>query len=316
MNVRNKVSIIGAGFVGSTSAYAIMQEGSASEIVLIDINKEKATGEALDLAQGAAFVKNVEVYAGEMKDLANSSVVVIAAGVGQKPGETRLDILKKNEVIFKSIVENILKYAPKAIILVVSNPVDILTYLTLKLSGLPKNQVIGSGTVLDTARFKHSLSKHFTVDPSNVHGYVIGEHGDSEIVTWSLSKIGAMDVNSYCHNVCKECSKDFKEDYKTQISEQVKNSAYEIIANKGYTNYAVGLAVSKIVQAILRDENKILTVSTLLDGEYGIEDICISVPCRVNNTGIDLIYEIDLSSKELNDLVKSANSLKDALTGV
>lgn len=309
---RKKVAIIGAGSVGSTSLYAIMQEGSASEIVLIDIQKAKAEGEALDLAQGACFVKNVHIYAGEMEDLVGSDIIVIAAGIGQKPGETRLDILRKNKVVFRSIVDDILKYAAKAVILVVSNPVDILTYLTLQLSGLPKNQVIGSGTVLDTARLKHQLSQHFSVDPSNVHAYIIGEHGDSEIATWSLAKIGAMDVDDYCQKVCKDCPKNFRRDFMEKISDDVKNSAYEIISRKGYTNYAVGLAVSRIVQAILRDEHKILTVSTLLQGEYGIDDVCLSVPCRVTNTGVDLVYEVDLNTEEKLNLQKSAQILKEA----
>ncbi len=316
MNKKNKVAIIGSGYVGTTSAYAIMQEGSANEIVLIDINKEKAQGEALDLAQGACFVKNVNIYAGEMSDLVGSDVIVIAAGIGQKPGETRLDILKKNEVVFKSIVQDILKYSPTSVILVVSNPVDILTYLTLKLSGLPKGQVIGSGTVLDTARLKHKLAQHFNVDPINVHAYIIGEHGDSEIATWSLAKIGAMDISNYCHNVCKDCPKDFKRDFMDKIASEVKNSAYEIIARKGYTNYAVGLAVSRIVQAILRDEHRILTVSTLLNGEYGLDDVCLSVPCRVTNKGVDLVYEVELTKKELSDFQSSALILKDAFKGI
>lgn len=306
-NKTNKISIIGAGFVGSTTAFSLMNTGLASEIVIVDINKEKAEAEAMDLSHGAAFVKAVDVVAGDYEDTKNSDVVIITAGVGPKPGESRLDIINKNLKIFKSIVPEVVKYSPNAILLVVSNPVDILTYITYKLSGLPKERVVGSGTVLDTSRLKYMLSDHFDIDARNIHTYIIGEHGDSEIAAWSLTNIAGMDADSYCKSVCAGCDGSFK----YEIPENVKNAAYEIIDRKGYTNYAVALAVTRIVEAILRDENSILTVSSLFEGQYGIEDVYLAIPTVVGRTGAKKIVEAPLSEDEKNRLVESANILKE-----
>ncbi|GIM30306.1 L-lactate dehydrogenase 1 [Clostridium polyendosporum] len=305
----NKISIIGAGFVGSTTAYALMIEGLASEIVIVDINKEKAEAEAMDLAHGAAFVTPVNVISGDYPDTKDSDIVIITAGIGPKPGETRLDIINKNLAIFKQIVPEVVKYSPDAILLVVSNPVDILTYITYKLSGLPAHRVIGSGTVLDTSRFKYMLSEHFEIDARNIHTYIIGEHGDSEIAAWSLTNIAGMNAEEYCDKMCNQCDRTLK----YTIPDKVKNAAYEIINRKGYTNYAVALAVRRIVEAILRDEDAILTVSSLFQGEYGITDVYLAIPTIVNRSGSRKILEVPLSDQEKDKLKESADLIKSHL---
>lgn len=304
---RIKISIIGAGFVGATAAYALMIAGLASEIVIVDINKEKALGEAMDLAHGVSFVKPVDVYAGDYKDTADSDIVIITAGAAQKSGETRLDLINKNLDIFKKIIPNIVEHSPNSILLVVSNPVDILTYITYKLSGFPKQRVIGSGTVLDTSRFKHLLSEYFNIDDRNIHTYIIGEHGDSEVPTWSLTNIAGMNLDDYCKNVCKK----YDELSKNKIHHDVKNAAYEVINRKGATYFAVGLAIRRIVEAILRDENSILTVSSLLEGQYGINDVYVGVPTIVGSSGIKKILEVPLNKEELNKLKISTTTLKE-----
>lgn len=306
MNKNIKISIIGAGFVGSASAFALMNSGLASKIVIVDINKDKAEGEAMDLSHGAAFVKPVEIVSGDYKDTCNSDIVVITAGAAQKPGETRLDLVDRNYKILNSIVPQVVKYSPNSILLVVSNPVDILTHLTYKISGFPKERVIGSGTVLDTSRFKYLLSKHFRIDARNVHTYIMGEHGDSEIATWSLTNIAGMDVDEYCSKICNKCDGGTK--YK--IYDDVKNAAYDVIKKKGATYYAIALAVRRIVEAIIRDENSILTVSTLLNGEYGINDVYLGVPSIVGITGVKKVLEVPLSEDEINNLKNSAKALK------
>jgi L-lactate dehydrogenase len=308
----NKISIIGAGFVGSTTAFALMTGGLASEIIIVDINKEKAEGEAMDLSHGASFVKPVDIIAGDYPDTKDSDIVIITAGVSQKPGETRLDLISRNLVIFKAIIPEITKYSPNSILLVVSNPVDILTYITYKLSGFPKERVIGSGTVLDTSRLRYMLGEHFDIDLRNIHTYIMGEHGDSEIATWSLTTIAGMNVNEYCITVCKGCDGNLK--YK--IHDLVKNAAYDVIKRKGTTNYAIALAIRKIVEAILRDENSILTVSALISGEFGINDIYLGIPSIVGISGIKKTLEVPLAADELNALKASAIALKKVLDQV
>lgn len=305
----NKISIIGAGYVGSTAAFALMMGGLASEIVIVDINKQKAEGEAMDLSHGASFVKPVDIISGNYEDTANSDIVIITAGSGPKPGETRLDVVSKNISIFKGIVPEVVKYSPHSILLVVSNPVDILTYITYKLSGFPSERVIGSGTVLDTSRFRYMLSKHFDVDVRNVHSYIMGEHGDSEIATWSLTRIAGMDVDEYCGTACKKCDGSMKHD----IYHDVKEAAYKVIEKKGATYYAVALAIKRIVEAILRNENSILTVSSYLKGEYGISDIYMGVPSIVGNDGVKKILQVNLNEKETNQFVESSKVLKEVL---
>lgn len=304
-----KISIIGAGFVGATTAYAIMTEGLASEIVIVDIDKEKAKGEVMDLVHGVSFVKPVDIIAGDYKDTKDSDIVIITAGAGPKPGETRLDLINKNYKVFKSIVPPVVENSPNSIIVVVSNPVDILTYVTYKLSGFPPERVIGSGTVLDTSRFKYLLSKHFQVDARNIHSYILGEHGDSEIAAWSLTNIAGINVDDYCRTICNKCDGNFK----NSIYENVKNAAYEVLERKGNTSFAVALAVRRIVEAIIRDEDSILTVSTLLKGEFGIEDIYMGIPCVVGETGIKRTLEVKLNEEELKELRESAEVLNNSL---
>ncbi|PUU89762.1 MAG: L-lactate dehydrogenase [Halanaerobium sp.] len=305
----NKIAVIGAGGVGATTAYALMVQGVGSEIVLIDVNKDKAEGEAMDLRHGASFVNPVDIYAGDYQDLADAKLIIITAGAAQKPGETRLDLIKKNTGIFKNIVSSITEYNQDGILLVVTNPVDILTHLTYKLSGFPANRVMGSGTVLDSSRFRSLLSKNCGVAASNVHGYIIGEHGDSEVPVWSLTNIAGTKIENYCPICTKDCQD--KDHSLEEISSQVKNAAYEIIEKKGATFYAVALAVSRIARAILRDENAVLTVSSLMEGYYGVEDISLSLPTLINSNGIERVLELPLAEKEENAFKESAEHLKE-----
>ena len=305
--MKHKVAIIGAGYVGSTIAYTIMNWGLVSEISLIDIDEERAEGEMMDLSHGASFVKPVKVNSGGYEKCSEARIIIITAGANQKPGETRLDLVKKNTEIFKDIIPQITEYNQEAVLLVVTNPVDILTYVTYKLSGFPVNRVIGSGTVLDTSRLRHLLSNYCGINPRNVHAYIIGEHGDHEVVAWSLTNIAGVKFDNYCHVCEKTCPLNFKKD----VQEKVKNYVYHVIEKKGATYYSVGLAVTRIVESILRNENSILTVSSMLQGEYGIEDMALSVPNLVGNNGISKILDLDIAEKEIKDLQKSADLLKD-----
>lgn len=308
-NTGAKISIIGAGYVGSTTAFALMTGGVASTIVIVDINKKKAEGEAMDLSHGVSFVAPVEILSGEYPDTKDSDIVIIAAGAAQKPGETRLDLIGRNLEIFKTIVPQVVKYSPNSLLLVVSNPVDILTYITYKLSGFPKERVIGSGTVLDTSRLKYLLGQNFNIDIRNIHSYILGEHGDSEIAAWSLTKIAGMEMDDLCSILSCDCGNKKRE----EIYESVRNAAYQVIERKGATYYAVALAVKRIVECILRDENSILTVSTLLNGEYGIDDVYLGVPSIVGADGVKKILEVPLDDKELDLLQASASGLKELL---
>jgi L-lactate dehydrogenase len=306
--INDKVTIIGAGFVGATIAYAMMNGGTASHIALIDLDKQKLKSEVMDLNHGACFVPSVKVTEGTYDDCADSSVVIITAGTSQKPGETRLDLVKRNVDIFKKIVPEITKRNEDCIIIVVTNPVDVLTLAALKISGLPRNRVIGSGTVLDSARFRFLLSQHCGLSANNIHAYIIGEHGDSEVAAWSNANISGMPIDDCCKQCPHECTGINKE----EIFSQVKNSAYTIIDGKGATYYAVGLAVRRIVDAILRNENSVLPVSVYLDGQYGIDGVCLSVPSRVNAQGATEIFQLPLSDEEKEQLINSANVLKKA----
>jgi len=305
----NKISIIGAGFVGSTTAFALMTSGLASEIVIVDINKEKAEGEAMDLSHGAPFVRPIDITSGEYSDTKDSDIVIITAGIGPKPGDSRLDCISKNLKIFQSIVPQIVKFSPNSILLVVSNPVDILSYITYKLSGFPSDRVIGSGTVLDTSRFKYMLGKHFEVDARNIHTYIMGEHGDSEIATWSLTSIAGMNVDEFCDTCSKKCGGELK----LNIYKDVKEAAYNVIEKKGATYYAVALAIKRIVEAILSNENSILTVSSLLNGEYGIQDVYMGVPTIIGRQGIKKILQVKLNDDEIAQLIESSKVLKSVI---
>lgn len=310
--LRGKIVVIGAGFVGSTTAYTIMLDGFFQEIVLIDINKDKAEGDALDMAHGTSFLKPVSVYSGDYRDCAEADIVVITAGVNQKVGETRIDLLKRNADIFKDIVGNVMKYAPDDVILLtVTNPVDVLTYITYKLSGLPKNQVIGSGTVLDTSRLKYLISRHTGIDARYCHTYIIGEHGDSEVAAWSITNIAGMSMKSFFENYGKCTDEDLQMMYN-----EVKNSAYEIIQKKGATYYAIAAAVARIVECIAGAENSILTISSVLDGEYGISDIALSVPTQVSGYGTERVLDVPFSENEIAGLRNSAQTLKESLKSI
>lgn len=304
-----KVTVIGAGFVGSTTAYTLMLSGLISEIVLIDKNTDKSEGEVMDLNHGMPFVRPVKIYNGDYSDCKGSDIVIITAGANQKPGETRIDLVKKNTAIFKEIVNEVVKYNKDCILLIVTNPVDILTYVTYKISGFPKNKIIGSGTVLDTARFRYLLGDHTGIDPRNVHAYIIGEHGDTEVPAWSLTNIAGIPMDDYC-KACENCEDNIS---RKEIYLNVKNAAYEIIKRKGATYYAVALAVRRIVEAIVRDENSILTVSSLLEGQYGLSDLCLSVPTIVNSNGIERILDIPINDNESELLKKSGNALKEII---
>ena len=305
---RSKIAIIGTGNVGSTFAYSLMISGVAREIVLIDRNQTRAEGEAMDLNHGVNLVKPVNVYSSGYEGCKDADIVVITAGAKQKPGQTRIDLVKENVEIFKNIIPTITKYSGQAILLVVSNPMDILTYVTLKISGLPANRVLGSGTVLDSSRFRYMISEHCHVDSRNVHAYIIGEHGDTELPVLSNTNIGGMVLAEYCPICNGHCN--YKEELKG-IFEEVKNAAYKIIETKGATYYAIGLALVKIVETILRDENSVLPVSTLIDDYYGVSDICLSVPCVVNCNGIERVLKIKLSPEEQEQFRHSAKTLKE-----
>ena len=311
-NQSRKIAIIGAGFVGSTTAYTLMISGLVSDLVLIDINTEKAEGEVMDMNHGMPFVRPVRIQYGSYSDCADADIIIISAGANQKPGETRLDLLNKNTAIFKTIINEIKKYNTDCILLVVTNPVDILTYVTWKISGFPKNRVIGSGTVLDTARFRYLLGEHVGIDPRNVHAYIIGEHGDTEVAAWSLTNIAGIPMESYCSN-CNLCEGQLS---KFEIYNSVRNAANEIIGKKGATYYAVALAVKRIVEAIIRDENSILTVSSLLEGNYGIDDVCLSLPAVVNGTGISRVLDLPLDEEEASLFRKSAEAMGSAIKSI
>lgn len=306
----SKVAIIGAGNVGSTFAYSLMQSGLAREIALIDENIKRAEGEVMDLNHGASFVPPVKITASDYSGCKDSDVVVITAGAKQNPGETRIDLLKRNFAIFKEIIPAVTGYSQNAILLVVTNPVDILTYLTLKISGLPAQRVIGSGTVLDTSRFRYLISDHCKIDPRNVHAYIIGEHGDTELPVWSNANIGGMPLAEFCPTCNNNCN------YKIELGkvfEEVRTAAYKIIEAKGATYYAIGLALLRIVQAILRDENSVLPVSTLIEDYYDINEVCLSIPSIVNKNGIKEVLKLELSKLEQEQLKNSADTLKNLI---
>jgi L-lactate dehydrogenase len=308
-----KVAIVGAGAVGSTFAYALAQSGLAAEIALVDQNTDLMQGQVLDLLHGLPFFPAVEIHTGSPRDYADSQVIVVTAGSKQRPGESRLELLQRNSSIMEGIVDEILGEGSQAILLVVSNPVDVLTYVALKRSGWEKRRVFGSGTVLDSARFRYLLSRHCNIDVHNVHAYILGEHGDSEFAAWSMTHVAGMQIDEYCP-YCKDCGN--WEEERAAIVDEVRISAYHIIDYKGATYFAVGLALVKIVGAILRNEHSLLTVSTLLDGEYGLASVCLSVPCLVSEVGVERIIEAKLSPQEQEALSHSSSVLRGALDGL
>lgn len=303
-----KAVIVGAGQVGATTAYTLLISGLLSELVLIDVNRDKALGEAMDIAHGMPLCPPADVRLGDYPDCKDADIVILTAGLNQKPGETRRDLLQKNLGVFRSIVPQVVKYAPNAILLVVTNPVDALTYETLRLSGFPPERVIGSGTVLDTSRLKYLLGRHTGVDPRNIHAFVLGEHGDSEFAAWSVTRIAGMQLEEYCRT-CGSCTSGLTEEAEAEFEAEVRRAAYTIIDLKGATYYAVALAVRRIVEAILRDEHSILTVSSLLTGQFGLNDVCLSLPSIVSAHGVERILPLPLSETEVNSLHACARAV-------
>ena len=307
---RRKIVVVGAGAVGSTFCYALAQSGLAEEVAVIDRNDNLAQGQVLDLVHGQAFFPTVSIRVGNPYDYADAQVVVITAGAAQRPGETRLQLLQKNAAIVRSIANDIVDQKSAGVILVASNPVDILTHVALKRAGYDRGRVIGSGTVLDSARFRHLLSTYCGVDIHNVHAYILGEHGDSEFAAWSMTHIAGMQIDKYCP-ICRRCADWAAE--RRQVEQNVRDSAYHIIEYKGATCFAIGLALVRITGAILRGERSVLTVSTSLDGEFGLRDVCLSVPSIVSESGVVKIIESQLPERELAALTASASVLKKAM---
>ncbi|MBN1125861.1 MAG: L-lactate dehydrogenase [Sedimentisphaerales bacterium] len=304
-----KVVVIGTGSVGCSYVYALMQTGLANEIILLDRDEERLEGEVMDLSHGLPFTPPVQIRAGCYTDCRDANLVVITAGTGQKNGESRLDLVQRNAAIVRSICDQVGDQTTECIIVIVTNPVDILTYLANRHLQWPRGRIIGSGTVLDTARFRTMLSRHCQVDARNIHAYILGEHGDSEIAAWSMAHIAGMNINKYCPK-CRKC--DYEKTH-NQLVEDVRDSAYHIIDYKGATYYGIGLSLVRITEAILRNENSVLTVSTMLEGEYGLDDICLSVPCVIGRNGITSIIESNLPQKEKNGLQASADVLRKIL---
>ena len=301
-----KAAIIGCGFVGTSIAFSLVQKGIFSELVLIDANEKKAEGEAMDLSHGLPFTKPMEIKAGGYEDIADCAMIIITAGANQKPGETRLDLVHKNVEIYKSIIPKIVEKNQEATLLIVSNPVDIMTYAALKLSGYPSHKVIGSGTVLDTARLKYLLSRHLDVDSRSIHAFIIGEHGDSELAVWSAANVSGIPLNHFC-----ELRGYFDHmESMDRIYQSVRDSAYEIIEKKGATYYGVAMAVCRIAESVIRNEHSIMPISVYLDGLYGLHDICLSIPTVVGQEGAEKVLDIPLDLMEMGKLVYSAEELK------
>jgi L-lactate dehydrogenase len=314
--MRKKISIIGAGNVGASIAYTLTIDGVASEIVLIDINKEKAKGEAMDILQGTAFCPPTTIYAGDYPDTSNSDIVIITSGIPRKPGQTRLDLAQNNVNLIKQIGPELVKYAPNAVYLVVSNPVDIMTYALIKTTGLPEHQVFGSGTMLDSARLRSIISKKANINPQNVHAYVFGEHGDSSMIPWSLTSISGINLEAYNAIACEKQNEFCDINFKSKIEEYVKTSGSKIISMKGATFYAIALSVRNICDCILRDTNSVLTVSGMIHNRYGIDGICLSLPFILGKDGIVCDITPPLAQEEEDLLRNSAHTLKDFVTSL
>ncbi len=304
-----RIAVVGTGNVGATFAYALLWSGLASEIVLLDANRARAEGEAMDLSHAMPFTRPARIWAGDYPDCAGAVITAICAGAGQKPGETRLDLVKRNAAIFREVVPRITEHNRDGILLIASNPVDVLTYVAWKESGLPPGRVIGSGTVLDTARFRYLLSRHFGVDPRSVHAHIIGEHGDSEAPVWSLANVAGVRLREYC----EACGLPYEAATMEEIFRGTRDAAYRIIERKGATYYAVAAGLMRIVEAIVRNQNTVLPVSSLVSGYYGIEDICLSLPAVVNRSGVERVIPLPLDAAEVAGIRKSAEVLKRTL---
>lgn len=307
-----RVAIVGAGNVGATCAYALLLNGTAAEIVLIDANRERAEGEAMDLNHGMPFTRPARVWAGGYADCASADVVVLTAGAAQRPGETRLDLLKRNAAVFQQIVPQVVQQTRDAILLVAANPLDALTYAAWKTSGLPASRVIGSGTILDTARFRYLLGQRFGVEPRSVHAFIIGEHGDSQVAIWSLANIAGMRLDDFC----RMNGGILDVEAKREIAQNARGAAYDIIRRKGATYYAIAAALVRIIEAIVRDQNSVLTVSSLAENVYGLNDVCLSLPGVVNRQGVSRVLLLPLDAEERSALENSARIIREAIAAL
>jgi L-lactate dehydrogenase len=303
-----RIAIVGAGNVGSTFAYALLLSGLASEIVLIDANAHRAEGEAMDLTHAVPFSRPTRIWAGDYRDCSRATITVIAAGASQRPGESRLDLVKRNAAVFGEIVPKVALAGPEGIILVATNPVDVLTWVALRLSGLPPSRVLGSGTTLDTARLRALLGARFRVDPRSVHAFIVGEHGDSEVPIWSSANIAGARL--------ADLSGGADQAELASIFEQTRDAAYAIIERKGATYYAVAAALLRIVEAILRDQRTVLSVSSLVDGRYGVRDVCLSLPSVIGRGGVEEVLTLSLSHDEEQALRRSAEVVRQAIEAV
>lgn len=304
-----KIAIIGTGHVGASCAYALQLRGLASEILLIDSERERAEGEAMDINHGSLFTQSVRVWAGDISDCRDAGIIVLTAGASQKPGESRLDLLKRNAALSRKLVPQLVRRNRDAILMIVSNPVDVLTYVAWQASGLPEGKVIGSGTILDTARFRYLLSQHFGIEPRSIHAYIIGEHGDSQIPVWSLANIAGMKLDQYCRLNGRVMGAEVRE----EIARNTRRAAYEIIQRKGATYYAIAAGVARIIEAIVRGENSVLTVSSVAKDRHGLGEVALSLPSVINRAGIASTLELPLSRGETARLQKSAAILKEAI---
>jgi L-lactate dehydrogenase len=308
MQKRSKIAIVGAGMVGSATAFSLLQAGVAQELLLIDRNTDKAEGEAMDLSHGVPLAYAVQVKAGTYEDCQGADIVIITAGAAQKPGETRLDLVKKNTAIMKDIIPQVVRHTPESILIVVTNPVDVLTYAALKISNFPESRVIGSGTVLDSSRLRYALSLETGVDTRNIHAYVLGEHGDTEFVAWSRAHVAGTPLAEYYANVL---GRPLDEKTKSDLARHVREAAYDVIDKKGATYYAVALALNRTCRAILRGERSVLTVSTRVEGIYGVPDVCLSIPCVVGRGGVEKKIPFHLDDEEVKNWQKSARAMAE-----
>ena len=306
----HKIGLIGTGMVGASFAYSLMQRGVVDELVLIDANSARAEGEAMDLNHGLPFVRQMRIFAGDYADLADADVIVISAGIGQRPGQTRLELLQTNAGIFRQIVPQIAAVNQDGIIVVATNPVDILTYISAEIVGLDQTRVLGSGTILDTARLRYLLGQHYRINSRSVHAYVVGEHGDSELPLWSLANIGGVPLQDFVG----ANGQGYNQAALDQIFGHTKNAAYEIIERKKATYYAIGLGLQSVVEAIVRDQHTVLTVSSPLSGQYGVSDISISMPTIVGRRGVEKVLDLPLSEAELEAFQSSAQTLKERIS--
>ncbi len=309
---KSKVAIIGAGFVGAASAYTIAVNQLVNEIVLIDVMKEKAMGEAMDISHGLSHIGQMQIRAGEYEDCADCDAIIITAGLNRKPGETRLDLANKNVPIARAITESIMKHYTRGVLLVVANPVDILTYLIQKWSGLPVGRVMGTGTALDSARFRYLLSAKLKVDIQNVHAYMIGEHGDAQLPIWSASNIACQSVDEYCATT----GIILDDAEKAALIQNVKTAGADVIKNKGATYYAIASVVSSIVETLMKNKNSIRTVASVINGPYGIHDVALSLPSIVNADGVERILDLKLNAVEEADLMACYDKMKAFLAQV